>query len=336
MANTALNATQTDVIQRHVEKSAMESGVRVPQWDGAISVYFKDTGRLWVHNDHPRKQAFQELYFYSQKSTVGTITCSHAIKLWDERRCLTSREMARLQGFPDSMKLPATQAVKLFGNAVSVPCAAYALSRVCDQGETLRHLDVCAGIGGFSFALHRAVSGVQCVGFSEIMSCAINCYKDNFPDSPELGSALEVQSWPQCDIYTAGFPCQPFSCANSRRRRDAHKSKDFFKTVIESIRACGARRVVLENVRNFQTVGRDKFEALVQALDDMGFHVAWGILNSQDSNLPQQRKRLYIVASKDAVPKPFDRPSVHPAATLATILVPYHSQEVATTDGHAI
>ena len=41
---------------------------------------------------------------------------------WGIRR-LTERECARLQGFPDSFKIPVsmTQAYKQFGNAVSVP-----------------------------------------------------------------------------------------------------------------------------------------------------------------------------------------------------------------------
>lgn len=48
-----------------------------------------------------------------------------SINKWGVRR-LTERECARLQGFPDSFKIPVstTQAYKQFGNAVSVPVAA--------------------------------------------------------------------------------------------------------------------------------------------------------------------------------------------------------------------
>ena len=65
-----------------------------------------------------------------------------SINKWGVRK-ITERECARLQGFPDSFKIPvsSTQAYKQFGNAVSVPVAkemAKALKRYLTQQSTLR------------------------------------------------------------------------------------------------------------------------------------------------------------------------------------------------------
>ena len=324
-----LSVREDAVVRRHVRESAMVSGARVEQWPGAWSVYFERTGRLWVHNDTPRKQAYQELYFYSKRSVVGTLTCSHPVKLWDERRHLTPRETARVQGFPERMVLPRTLCNRLFGNAVSVGCAAYAISRVVAPDEPVRHLDVCAGVGGFSFALASVSARAVTVGFSEVTPAAVECYRANFPEVLALGDAHVVAAWPACDLLTAGFPCQPFSVCNTRARREGHVHRDFCDTVLHAVAASGATRVVLENVASLRTVGGPTLERIVSTLRDGGFHVTSRVLNSRDSHVPQERERLYIVASKLAPPRPWDRPAVAPAdaTTLGDILGPTVDEE---------
>lgn len=64
-----------------------------------------------------------------------------SINKWGVRK-LTERECARLQGFPDSFKIPvsSTQAYKQFGNAVSVPVAremARVLKRYLKKQDTI-------------------------------------------------------------------------------------------------------------------------------------------------------------------------------------------------------
>lgn len=314
-----LSDREHTVIRTHVKESQMVDGVRIRQWEGAWSVYYSKSGRLWVHNDDTRKQSFQELYFYSRPSVVGTLTCSHPIKLWDEQRYLTPRETARLQGFPDAMHLPDTQYQRLFGNAVAVPCAAYALSRVCRRTEKIRHIDMCAGVGGFSFALASVVDHPTCVGFSEVMKAAIRCYTKNFPSAPALGDA-HTAAWPECDLLTAGFPCQPYSGSNTPDRRVSHKHRDFYTTVLDAVQRSRATRVVLENVMSIQTLGAHVLERVTRTLQDWGFRVSHQVLDSIHSSLPQRRQRLYIVASKVRDPLPWDRPVVASPATLDTIL----------------
>jgi site-specific DNA-cytosine methylase len=322
MQATPLSATARAVIDRHVAASGLADGVRVSQWPGAQSVYYDATGRLWVHNTSSRRQAAQELYFYSRRSTVGTLTCSHPVKLWDLRRHLTVRETARLMGFPDEMVLSGLrQYNKLFGNAVAVPCAAHAISAVVGVNERIRHVDLCAGIGGFAFAARQACRRVRCVGYSEVLVCAEDSYRTNFPEAPALGDALQVRKWPACDLLTAGFPCQPFSNSNSRQRRADHSDLDFYRIVLRAVKASGATRIVLENVCQLQSVGRERYERLMVALARLGFETTTAVLDASDFGLPQERKRLFIAGRRDG--GVLGRLGVPPAArkpTLASIL----------------
>lgn len=324
--NDMLSETERRVLDEHTRVASdgtgrFVDGLRVRQWEDASSVYFKGTGRLWVHNDTPRKQAYQELYFHSVHSVCNTLTCGHSIKFWDLRRHATPREHLRIQGFPDTFAAPSTSVVRLVGNAVAVPCAAHACSRIVDAQETIAHVDLCAGIGGFSCAMKRVCPSTRCVGFSEIDSAAIRCFQSNFSDAVALGDAEKVTEWPRCDVITAGFPCQPFSGANSRRRRDAHAKKDFFLTVCEAVKRTEAQRIVLENVQNLLTVGRVRFDEMIRLLEAMGFQTAYAVLNAAHFGVAQKRKRLYIIGRRDGgLIRPLDDYTPMNSRTLSHVL----------------
>ena len=311
-----LSERENRVIDKHLqEKPECQDGDIVSQWGSYCSTYRKTTGKLWVFDSSRGGISKQELYFYSVDSTVGAITCSHPIKLWDLRRKLSRRETARIQGFPESMILPKQSYNKLFGNAVCVPCAKFAISRVCsDVDEAVRHLDVCAGIGGFSFALKQVCPSAITVGFSEVFPSAVKNYELNFPDAPNLGDASKISSrvggkgWPRCDLLTAGFPCQPFSRCNTLISRDDHKNSDFFQTVLDAIDESEADRIVLENVANLMK-DQVRFGQILTHLKDQGFYVTYRVLNSVDFNVCQKRKRVYIVGSKKKEPLPLDPPA---------------------------
>ena len=99
-----LSVTDTSVLDRHLLTAGTVEGGRVHQWEGASSVLHK--GRLWVYRHNARKQCRQEMYYHSLDSVAATLTCSHGLKFWDLRRAATPRELARLQGFPESFRLP--------------------------------------------------------------------------------------------------------------------------------------------------------------------------------------------------------------------------------------
>jgi DNA (cytosine-5)-methyltransferase 1 len=246
--------------------------------------------------------------------------------LWDRRRYLTPRETARLQGFPDWVRLP-SQYIPLLGNAVAVPCAVHACRAAFEDGIVPRTMvDVCAGMGGFTVAAQQSVrTGVegvalQCLGFSETNKAAVAAYLDNFPHVPALGDMATVVTWPKCDLFLAGFPCQPFS--NSTRRRK-HPDRHAVHHVLRAIRSSHPLYLVLENVPGLLTNGAEVWDALMHALtSELGYTIAFATLNASDFGVPQHRKRIYIVGRRDgrpirlsSVPTP-----LRPACTLQSVL----------------
>ncbi|MBP1880444.1 hypothetical protein J2Z84_003783 [Agrobacterium rubi] len=66
-------------------------------------------------------------------------------------------------------------------------------------------------------------------------------------------------------------------------------------------KASGAHTLIGENVPNLLTINGGKdFELVKQAVREHGFpYVSWRMLNAREFGLPQDRSRLFIVASKD-------------------------------------
>lgn len=299
-----LSTRDHKIISRHLSVAGLRDGARVQQFEGLSSVYYADTQRMWLYLDATKQARQHHFYHASTSPAVATMTCSHPVKFWDLRRRATVRETARMQGFPDSFVLPQGYHVRLFGNAVAVPCALHAVRsalRAESPTTSVRHLDVCAGIGGFSIAVRTACAELGlssvCVGSSEIYQPAIRCYSSNFADVPALGDASHVERWPACDVLTAGFPCQPFSCANKTAIRSTHVNLDFCDIILRAARESGARMVILENVPSFRTVGRAQHDRLIAGLKSLSLHTTEAVLDATHFGVPQTRKRLFMVAT---------------------------------------
>ena len=58
----------------------------------------------------------------------------------------------------------------------------------------------------------------------------------------------------------------------------------------------GLQNLLLENVPGLLSHDQGRtFAAILGALDELGYDVAWEVLNSADFEVPQSRKRVYIV-----------------------------------------
>ena len=93
----------------------------------------------------------------------------------------------------------------------------------------MTHLELFSGIGGFRHAIdlvcHDHGMPSQCIGFSEIDSKAHQTYCINYNTSEEIdmgdivaftSDVNKIQSLPDFDLLTGGFPCQTFSRAGKK------------------------------------------------------------------------------------------------------------------------
>lgn len=98
------------------------------------------------------------------------------------------------------------------------------------------------------------------------------------------------------DFYFLGFPCQSFSMAGKRRGFDDARGDVFFEGV-KHIKSAMPKVFVLENVSAIvHHDGGATFGRVLKSLEGIGgYAVSWGVLNSKDFGVPQNRPRVFIV-----------------------------------------
>ena len=162
----------------------------------------------------------------------------------------------------------------------------------------IRYLDMFAGIGGFRSGLER-LGGFECIGFCEIDKYAKKSYEAMYDTKGELyfndARKIKPEELPDIDLITGGFPCQSFSIVGQRKGFEDTRGTLFFEIArIAAVKK--PKYLFLENVPGLLSHDRGRtFKTILSALDELGYDVAWQVLNSKDFGVPQSRKRLYIV-----------------------------------------
>lgn len=172
---------------------------------------------------------------------------------------------------------------------------------------SITFIDLFAGIGGFRVALEQA--GATCVFSSEIDKYALQVYKANFNEEASGNiTAIKEQDIPAHDVLCAGFPCQTFSDFGNRKGFKDPRGTLFFE-IVRIAKHHKPKVVLLENVLGLTWHdGGNTFETIKYSLSEIGYNVHWQILDATMFGLPQMRKRIFIVAIRDDIKKPFKFP----------------------------
>ena len=162
-----------------------------------------------------------------------------------------------------------------------------------------RFIDLFAGIGGFRKGFEDA--GYQCVFTSEIDSACQEVYQNNFKDEV-FGDITKIKpkDIPDFDVLLGGFPCQPFSISGKKKGFDDTRGTLFFD-ICRIIDEKQPKVVVLENVKHL--IHHDKkrtFKTILETLTNLGYNVSHQILNAKNFGLPQNRERIFIIATKNS------------------------------------
>jgi len=173
--------------------------------------------------------------------------------------------------------------------------------------DELKVFEAFAGYGGASFALNRAAISHKVVGYSENDKFASELYEKNHPGVKAFGDITEIvpKAIPDFDLFTGGFPCQPFSQVGLGLGEADIRGTLFY----DIIRICKEKRpkhVLLENVKGLRTNKHGKtLQTIVKQLTQLGYDVHVQLLNSKDYGIPQNRDRLWIYGYQGTLPLSF-------------------------------
>jgi DNA (cytosine-5)-methyltransferase 1 len=178
--------------------------------------------------------------------------------------------------------------------------------------KKIKFIDLFAGLGGTRIGLEKALKKTdlkgECVFTSEIKPHAISAYKKNFNDEKIYGdiTLIKESDIPNFDILLAGFPCQPFSSAGSRRGFLDTRGTLFFD-IERILKEKTPDGFLLENVEGLTThdrvdptkpIGRT-LETILAHLENLNYQISWKVLDASLYGVPQRRKRIYIVGTKN-------------------------------------
>lgn len=181
--------------------------------------------------------------------------------------------------------------------------------------KCLRVFEGFAGYGGASFGLKRAGIKHKVVGYSEFDKFASALYDVNHKDEnghpiKNWGDITKInpEELPDFDMFTGGFPCQPFSTVGMQQGELDQYGRGTL--VYDIIRICNHKKpryVFLENVKGLSTKRFEStFNMIKQAFKEMGYgDICYAILNTKDYGIPQNRERLWMFARLGGLPEDF-------------------------------
>ena len=180
-------------------------------------------------------------------------------------------------------------------------------------------LSLFSGAGGMDIGLEYA--GFRNVGSIEIEEIPRRTLRANRPEWPLLGSGDVVDlaghlqpadldlELGELDLIAGGPPCQPFSTAaqwadNGRRGMLDERAQTVTAT-LKLIENFLPKVILMENVLGFVRgagAALDYFKRELRAISrrqGVRYSVSWDLVNAADYGVPQNRRRVIIVVTRD-------------------------------------
>lgn len=182
----------------------------------------------------------------------------------------------------------------------------------------MKVLDTFAGAGGFSLGFQQA--GYEIVGAIESDKWACETFKLNHPDAFVIHSAIEdvrdsdlKLRIPVVDVLIGGPPCQGYSVCRKDNGDPKDPRNSLFLEFIRIASLYKPRIILMENVPNLikaQTKSkRLVIDVIISELEALGYSASARILEATNYGIPQNRRRLFVMATHHSTPLHFPEPT---------------------------
>lgn len=158
----------------------------------------------------------------------------------------------------------------------------------------MRYISLFSGIEAASVAWGEL--GWEPVAFSEIEPFPCDLLRQRYPEVPNLGDITKID-WSEIgpvDLIVGGSPCQSFSVAGKREGLKGESGLMF--EYIRAVRELRPAWFVWENVPGALTSEHGAaFGQLLTEMDDLGYGLAWRVLDAQFFGVAQRRRRVFLI-----------------------------------------
>lgn len=163
-------------------------------------------------------------------------------------------------------------------------------------GDRMNSVSLFSGVGGFDLGFENA--GIKTSLFCEQDKKCQSVLQYRWPNTPihdNVETLTKELLSDNIDVLHGGFPCQDVSYAGRRTGLEGSRSKLFweFHRILDDIKP---RWFVIENVVGLlSSNGGQDMGAVIGALVDSGYGVAYRVLDAQWFGVAQRRRRVFIV-----------------------------------------
>ena len=171
-----------------------------------------------------------------------------------------------------------------------------------EAGCYLTHVSLFSGCGGIDLGFRQA--GFKTLFANDTDADACMTYRANLGEIVE--GDIRTVSLPKIhtrlDVLSAGFPCQPFSNAGSRRGLEDERGT-LYQAALDAVETLNPRAVFFENVRgllSFKNGKRLLIEEICDNLYNLGYDVVFSLVDTSKHHVPQRRLRVVIVGMERA------------------------------------
>jgi len=178
-------------------------------------------------------------------------------------------------------------------------------------GETEKRytsIELFAGAAGLALGLEKA--GLQTTLLIENNKDCVATLKANRPEWNVLHTDISTVDFSnmKADIVTGGFPCQAFSHAGKKLGFDDTRGTLFFEFA-RCIKEVKPKMFMGENVEGLLRNNNGKtFKTMLEILKGFGYSIRYKVLNAANYGVPQKRRRLFIIGTRDNLDFHFPEP----------------------------
>lgn len=180
--------------------------------------------------------------------------------------------------------------------------------------KEFRLLDLFCGAGGLSWGLHKNQNFKTMVAL-DFDKNAANTFKKNMPtaevvvgditDKDTKDKVIKLAKENKVNMIVGGPPCQGYSI-KGKKLGLADPRNFLFREYLNIVKDIQPDVFVIENVKGLLISTNGWFRnKIVQSIENLGYHVEYGLLNASDFGVPQARERaIFICAKEKAIPLP--------------------------------
>lgn len=203
------------------------------------------------------------------------------------------------------------------------------VGRSVPKNRALTVIDLFCGAGGLSEGFRQA--GCSVLAGQDYDEVAGATFALTHPEATFLGGPIQNvtaqrlldaagKKRGEIDVIVGGPPCQGYSVYNHQRGENDPRA-GLFREYLRIVEGVHPRWLVMENVTGITSISGGRIvDEIVKGMNGLGYRVEMRILKAEEFGVPQERRRVFFIATRTdaeiAFPTPTHGPDLIPYVTV--------------------